>query len=405
MVLNTVLSNTGDAAIFEAIAHTLQLNSADPIEFTALDSAAAQASQLYPQWKIIQQPTRSTRGSRALRAASSRLRTTAVRIITRSAVARRAVFLLGARTDFVHALRQITEADIVLSSGGTYLVDHYNFGHRVAEIAFAHALKKRVFLWTQSLGPFATEQSRKLAEELVPLVDGVYFRDARSERAWQSVGPLPALSDVCADVVFSLYDPLKKQARRSEDQPLVLFSVRDWNQAVAGGDFSFESYAAAMRAAAEGFIAKGWRCQAVSTCQGVDGYAIDDSETARRIFGGLQMEINSDFHSPQELMAILRGADLVIATRMHMAIMSLITETPVIAIAYETKSTELFHSIGAPASVTAIEAVDDAWAAMVTGSDDPTATAARLDEKQLNALRANASKPAEAVALVSGLRK
>jgi colanic acid/amylovoran biosynthesis protein len=187
------------------------------------------------------------------------------------------------------------------------------------------------------------------------------------------------------------------------DTPLVLFSVREWNQSVSGGDFSYDAYAQSMRKVAEKFIERGWRCRAVSTCQGVEGYTVDDSKTARHIFQGLDVEVDAAFHTPQELMNVLRSAQLVIATRMHMAIMSLITRTPVIAIAYETKSTELFNSIGAASSVVAIENVDDDWVTKVTSSEDLTSSAAILDAELLAALSADAGKPAEAVARASGL--
>jgi colanic acid/amylovoran biosynthesis protein len=55
---------------------------------------------------------------------------------------------------------------------------------------------------------------------------------------------------------------------------------------------------------------------------------------------------NHSFHQPQRLIEILDEFDMVIATRMHMAILSLCAGTPVFPIAYEFKTQELFKQLG-----------------------------------------------------------
>ena len=45
-------------------------------------------------------------------------------------------------------------------------------------------------------------------------------------------------------------------------------------------------------------------------------------------------------------MNLLREMDLIIATRLHMSILALISGTPVYPIAYEFKTVELYHSLG-----------------------------------------------------------
>jgi colanic acid/amylovoran biosynthesis protein len=90
----------------------------------------------------------------------------------------------------------------------------------------------------------------------------------------------------------------------------------------------------------------------ISTCQGVPEYAHDDSKTAKLIVSGLAPEIaehvtvDAAFHTPEQLMAIARELDFVVATRMHMMIMSLCVGTPVLPIAYEFKTKEVAKRIG-----------------------------------------------------------
>lgn len=90
----------------------------------------------------------------------------------------------------------------------------------------------------------------------------------------------------------------------------------------------------------------------ISTCQGVPEYWTDDSQLAKEIVGQIPEEwrkritVDDSFHHPRDLIKLLGSYDLVIATRMHMAILALIAGTPVVPIAYEFKTRELFERLG-----------------------------------------------------------
>jgi colanic acid/amylovoran biosynthesis protein len=149
-----------------------------------------------------------------------------------------------------------------------------------------------------------------------------------------------------------------------------------------------------MRRIAQELIAGGWRCVALSTCQGVAGYTVDDSVTARTIFDGLPVQIDAGFHTPTQLVEQICGADLVIATRMHFAILSLISGKPVHAIAYEPKTLELLRGLGFPEAVTPIEQVSEEWAAGLGQRDALEFRTAQLDATAISQLNEAASQPA-----------
>jgi len=89
----------------------------------------------------------------------------------------------------------------------------------------------------------------------------------------------------------------------------------------------------------------------ISTCQGAPEYRYDDSAVASEIAETLPEDVRSkvmvdnEFHAPERLKEILGKFDLVIATRMHMAILSMCAGTPVLPIAYEFKTKELFDGL------------------------------------------------------------
>lgn len=391
-VTNTVLSNAGDAAIYQSILEACSARASDDIVVTALDGAAPTTVDLYPEWNIEQQMSRSASRPAPIRRLSNALRGAALELLIRSSALRRFALEGPVRdSEFSKALRVISDADVVVSSGGTYLVDHYRFGHRVRELLVARAMGKPIVLWTQSMGPFIDAAAARALRRLAPHVDAVYFRDDRSRDAWERVAPLPAVHAVLPDTVFGM--TLERQARPSDGSRTAYLSVRNWAQAVEGGSLDYAQYEAGMRAVAETLTAAGWNCIALSTCQGVPGYAVDDAATARRIFAGLPVTIDEDFHTPAELFEMIRSADLVVATRMHFAILSLLAGTPVVAIAYETKTIDLFGTLGASAFVTPIEQVDGPWGARV-GAD---AIGATVDDERLEYVRAGASSPADFV--------
>src|SRR5262249_44298517 len=101
----------------------------------------------------------------------------------------------------------------------------------------------------------------------------------------------------------------------------------------------------------------------ISTCQGIPEYRYDDSKVAEEIVRSLpetvqkKVRVVREFHRPELLIEILRGFDLLVATRMHAAILALVAGTPVLPIAYEFKTTELFQHLGLGQWVQEIENV------------------------------------------------
>ncbi|GAA1666397.1 hypothetical protein GCM10009807_08120 [Microbacterium lacus] len=257
---------------------------------------------------------------------------------------------------------------------------------------------KPIYLWTQSAGPFKDARARALIERLTPQLDGIFFRDERSRAAWSSISALPSSESVAPDCVFGLHDgSAQVPLQRDADSPLALISVRSWGQGAEGGQLDFTAYRAAMRRIAVNLMSQGWRCVAVSTCQGVAGYNVDDANTARSIFDGLDVAIDSDFHTPDQLVQRIRSAQLVVATRMHLAILSLISQTPVIAIAYEPKSLELFRSLGRGDAVIEIEKTSENWADSLFVDGDVISHAAKLSLTELEALSERARIPARLI--------
>jgi colanic acid/amylovoran biosynthesis protein len=395
-VTNAVLSNSGDAAIFQAIRESLtSAGVSGPSEIVAFDSNARITSALYPEWQIYQQVSQVAPGERrpwflvrqGLLLLGLWLLTLQPRALRWLAGSKLALIAPGGRS-----LAALNGCDVVISSGGTYLVDHYNFTHRYLELQVAKSLGKPVILWTQSMGPFSSRRSKWLAQRLSHAVDGVACRDSQSARNWVSNTGFQGRLIQAPDAVFALSPGA---ALGDPPGPLreAIISVRDWSLDLAGNVLAVDEYERMMLAAAQELHGHGWRSTAMSTCQGVETYAYDDSQVAQRIYSRAPVSVDGAFHTPDQLLNELRRRQLVITTRMHLAILALICRVPVIAVAYEFKTLELFNSVGLKHAVVRLEDASSEWMqdAIRRAIQDPGAFC--LTQGQLEDLRESAGMP------------
>ena len=381
VVTNTVLMNGGDAAILIAIRRQIRRALGDRVEIYVMDSQSERARVLYPELNIIEPPyvdilprkkggfLRYARG--AARYARWYLGVPRLYAAARAVRSGRKGFArrITTRREW-QAITHLHEADLVIGTGGTYLVENYWLGPTLLSFRIALLLGKPLVLYTQSLGPFVSWHVRRTLRNIFRSASLILLRDKES---MSNLLELCSASEVHAhlasDVAFSFADPDDlAQARRRPEKPSgirVAISVREWpyfrRVGAAGG---METYANAVADTAEYLIAKhDASITFLSTCQGISDYTYDDSIVAQRVVARIgsqfreRVEINGDFHTPDELLGLLRGFDLVVATRMHMAILALVAGVPVIPIAYEFKTRALFERLGMREYVCDIEDV------------------------------------------------
>jgi len=360
VVSNSVALNTGDAAILHGLVAVLADAFGPDTEFMVYDGQPEVASRLHPGLAFARSPHAALR--RCGEGPLGRIRGKVARVrLALAATAwgrgRRAI----ARVIVPHQLRGTLEdygtADVVVSTGGTYLVESYTLAPRIADFAFTRRLGVPLVLFTQSLGPFRDPGNRRA---LTPLLDGsaaILLRDERSLRHLEELGAGAQRAHLGADAAFALADPaILARARTTSltGGPLrVAVSVRAWRHFAEGERAGMARYRAAIAALVEHLVARHHaEVLFVSTCQGVPEYWTDDSATAAEIVALLpsatraHVRLDRTFHDPIALGELLGNHDLVVATRMHAAILALSAGVPVLPIAYEFKTWELATRLG-----------------------------------------------------------
>jgi colanic acid/amylovoran biosynthesis protein len=382
LIINTVASNGGDAAILLALRGLAARAFGEDFQLLVYDSMPEVAARYYPEFTFRRQlydtlvsGRRDHRDGR-LWGIARRFRDRIARRRIEIGIAamrrndgRTARLLLSTRER--DALKPFREADLVVSTGGTYLVENYNLAPRIFEFEVALAFERPLVLFTQSLGPFHDKRNRVRFARIFRGARRILVRDEASFRNCQDLGVPEDHVMVSADAVFALAE--QGTLRRAADRRLpeegdglqVGISVREWNHfEQSSAEAGMERYIDSVQAVTEHLVRDhGATVNFLSTCQGVAEYRWDDSRIAREVTRRLDPALRENvrvcdgFIHPLRLIEHVAGMDLVIATRMHMGILSLVGGTPVLPIAYEFKTTELFRRLGMEAWVHDIESI------------------------------------------------
>lgn len=348
-VTNTALLNTGDAAIMAGTAEILRHAFGAEIEIAVRDQQAAVARDLYPAYDcapLFHDRVVAWMGARHARLGAAVL--AGVAALWRTPLRAPALRLLPRplRDDLVALAR----SDLVVSAGGTYLVPHYRHGPKLLELLIARLLGRPYVLFTQSLGPFARDS--RLTRRLLGAARLILVRDPRSAGNLRALGIDGTRVHECADAAFAL-PPVAVPPPAADNRTRIAISVRDWPHFDGDPQAGMARYLDAVAGLVCQLVDRhGARVVFLSTCQGLRSYWTDDSRTAEEVLARVpeavasQVTIDRRFRTPEELAGRLGTFDLVVATRMHGAILALGAGVPVVAIAYEFKTAELFRRLG-----------------------------------------------------------
>jgi colanic acid/amylovoran biosynthesis protein len=375
VISNTVILNGGDCAILYSLMDLMRKVFGEETEFVVYDSAAETAGRYYPGIRFREMLFNRYRNS-------SR-RNTYLRFIPQWFTLIR-VYLgawfwshrLGFLSNIVLSEDELEDmaiyhsADLIVSTGGTYLIEDYSLRPRIFDFNISLILKKPLLLFTQSLGPFHRGSHRRKLKKIFNKTLLIFVRDKVSYQHLEDLQVDLSKVHIFPDVVFlsSAESPEHGESRDANGQRVALqvaISVRHWKHfKKTDKSRGMANYIEVVRQIVVHLIRKhGAYITFISTCQGIPEYFHDDSITAAEIYDGLpddtkdRVQVDSNFHMPDDLICFLASVDMVISTRMHMAIMALVSGTPVLPIAYEFKTLELFKQLGLEKWVLDIETI------------------------------------------------
>ncbi len=356
LITDTVALNTGDAAILLGALRALKASFGPDTKFEIADLQPAAARRYYPELTF-----RPTLHACLVRWAGKgpRLKLAFALAFLAALTWRHAIGRMLRRRlppALAEAMGRTAACDVVIATGGTYLVPHYDLTPRIVNFLLCLALGRKLVLFTQSLGPFPPGPRRAVLGAILRRCRLILVRDEPSRRHLRALRVPDARIVVTADAAFALAPAsIEGETVPTANTPLrVAVSLRDWphfDKSRAGD--GMERYLDGVAALVSDMVGRhGAQVTFLSTCQGIAEYWTDDSRVADAVVARLPAQlrlsvaVDRAHRRPEALIAQFRAFDLVVATRMHAAILALSAGRPVLGIAYEFKTRELLQRVG-----------------------------------------------------------
>lgn len=228
--------------------------------------------------------------------------------------------------------------DIIISAPGGYVNSYYGFYNR---LYCMYLIKKyyntKLIMYSQSVGPLEA-QDKKVLDQFINTFDLFMVRD---DISYQNVKQYNNILQT-NDAAFLL----DRIVTDNDRQKVVGISVRQWGH----DNRDKNKYKEMIKMIAKKVIDKGYSVEFISTCQGVEGY-VDDSKIALEICSEIEdkysksIRVIDRYFSLQDLRKYITKYELVIGTRLHMCILSIISGVPAFNISYEVKGKECYKNL------------------------------------------------------------
>lgn len=252
-------------------------------------------------------------------------------------------------------IQALAAYDLVVHVGGSMFVDLYGYGHFETDFA-AFIAGVPVILCGQSIGPVTRGRYPIFMRHLLRRAQHVTLRETVSRDLLAKAGMPLARVEQGVDTAWNI-EPASvanvQPAQRffpGSERPLLAITARvlaPFDQLLGITQAEYETAFAGL---IDRFIDAGYNVLALSTCTGIDSYHRDDRMVALNI--GKQVDkpahyqVVMDELDDLELGAYFRACDLLVATRLHSAIIAMNFGTPALAMAYEHKSIGTLRDMG-----------------------------------------------------------
>ena len=253
----------------------------------------------------------------------------------------------------IKAIRRIAAfargVDLLVVSGGGQLDDFWGgaWGHPFSLfvwVGLARLHGARIAIAGIGLDRLSNPLSRFFVLSAIRLAHYRTFRDAGTQAALKELG-LRSASGLCPDLAFSLQGNVISVLHDQKRDSFVVISPISATTWTHKSDERHEKYLLHLVAACVWLSNRGLRLRIVCSQAAMDG------ATARRLVSILHDEYSisadiGDAATVVDFLAQVRDARVVVASRLHAAILSLVAGVPVVAVAPQRKVTQLMDDAG-----------------------------------------------------------
>ena len=286
-------------------------------------------------------------------------------------------------------LRAVRRCDMLISGGGSLLQDvtssksihYYLFIIRLAKL-----LGKKVFIYSQGIGPIDHAFNRRATARALKKADGIVVRDERSAKLLEQIGLPQERIVITADPVIRMKRPdrtvgreiLARAGIKKDGRLTVGWAIREKNR-----DSTFvREITECIR-----WLRENYDAESVL----IPFHYEEDREVcsviAERTNGAAKCL--SEKYLSEDMLSIIGNMDVLVGVRLHSMIYAAIMGVPIIGVSYDPKCTAFLNSVGLDSLSTretfSAEAFKAEFARVLETGKEQTATVAenmrRLQKK------------------------
>lgn len=238
----------------------------------------------------------------------------------------------------------VQDADLVVSQGGGFLLEHYQPWQRLLAHAAVVELGRPLAYLGQTIGRFAAARARALLRRTLSAARVVSVRDRASLDHVVEMGADPRRVLLTSDLTFTLFPPPPEPGPSDTSGVAVVLTAHEH----ADGDIDRRASSARLLTAVIDRARDRETISLLSTTQGLGGYGIeDDSSLALEILSALDLQTRArvdvveGYLTPREVVARLTRVRAVVSQRFHPAVFALASGVPAALISDASKATVL----------------------------------------------------------------
>lgn len=249
------------------------------------------------------------------------------------------------RHDAWKVFRAISKADFLLSGGGSLLQDDTSarsIHYYLSIIRMGLMMKKKVYLISNGIGPIIREGNKRQVAHVLNRVNHITVRDFNSKKLLSQLGVREDKISVSADMVMAM----DRQPDKMGLDILNALKIKEKNRDVIGIAIRNKDFKDEQRK--KQLIDMAHRLSSKYTVIFVPFYFDDDAKVAHWLKSSVSEHVYfiENKYDASEVMSLMQQFKLLIGSRLHSLIFSLVAEVPFVGISYDPKIEnfmEMFH--------------------------------------------------------------
>ena len=244
-------------------------------------------------------------------------------------------------------LKAVLHCDLLISGGGSLLQDatsRRSIRYYLLIIWLALLLRKKVFIYSQGIGPINSPRNRRRTARALKRVHGIVVRDSRSKRLLQEIGVPPNKVYVTADPVLRVKPADLAQGAaileaegcgKRPGRLTVGWAIRERDLSAPFVDQLERSIR---------WLAEEYRAD----CVLIPFYHAEDLAVAEELERRLEGKARCvrEKHLSDEMLSIIGNMDLLVGVRLHSLIYAAVMQVPMVGISYDPKIDSFLGSVG-----------------------------------------------------------